>query len=39
MSYANVHVSTHPIVATKLTQLRLHDLSGKDFRDGVSALA
>lgn len=35
---SRVHVSDHPLVATKLTQLRLHDLSAKDFREGVKAL-
>lgn len=34
-----VHVSKHPIVAVKLTQLRLHDLSPKDFRSEVSSLS
>jgi uracil phosphoribosyltransferase len=35
----SVHVSTHPLVATKITQLRLHDLAAKDFRDGIHSLA
>lgn len=33
-----LHTSTHPLVATRLTELRLHDLSPKDFRQGIHAL-
>lgn len=34
----HLHISTHPLVAAKLTQLRLHDLPPKDFRDGIRAI-
>ncbi|ORX37878.1 uracil phosphoribosyltransferase-domain-containing protein [Kockovaella imperatae] len=37
-SSPNVHVCTHPLVLCKLTQLRLHDLPAKDFREGVKAI-
>ncbi|WVQ96120.1 uracil phosphoribosyltransferase [Kwoniella sp. CBS 9459] len=33
-----VQVSSHPLVLSKLTQLRLHDLPAKDFREGVRAI-
>ena len=32
-------ISTHPLVLSKLTQLRLHDLPSKDFREGIKAIA
>lgn len=34
----NVHTSSHPLILSKLTQLRLHDLPAKDFREGVKAI-
>ncbi|KAL7424952.1 hypothetical protein Q5752_000639 [Cryptotrichosporon argae] len=34
-----VNVAAHPLVAAKLTQLRLHDLPPKDFREGVRSVA
>ena len=33
-----IHVSQHPLVLSKLTQLRLHDLPAKDFREGIKAI-
>ncbi|OCF37146.1 uracil phosphoribosyltransferase [Kwoniella heveanensis CBS 569] len=33
-----VQISSHPLVLSKLTQLRLHDLPAKDFREGVRAI-
>ena len=33
-----VHISAHPLVASKLTQLRLHDLGAKDFREGIKSI-
>jgi len=33
-----VHISSHPLVASKLTQLRLHDLGAKDFREGIKSI-
>ena len=33
-----IHLVAHPLVASKLTQLRLHDLPAKDFREGVKAI-
>jgi hypothetical protein len=36
MLSSNIHVVNHPLVQSKLTTLRVHDLPGKDFRD-VSA--
>lgn len=33
-----VHISDHPLVLSKLTQLRLHDLPAKDFREGVKSI-
>ncbi|KAK4685992.1 uracil phosphoribosyltransferase, partial [Tremellales sp. Uapishka_1] len=36
---ARLHVSSHPLILSKLTQLRLHDLPAKDFREGVKAVA
>jgi uracil phosphoribosyltransferase len=33
-----VHISTHPLVLSKLTQLRLHDLPNKEFREGIKAI-
>lgn len=35
---AKIHVSSHPLVLSKLTQLRLHDLPPKDFREGVKSI-
>ena len=35
---SRVHISSHPLVTSKLTQLRLHDLGAKDFREGVKAI-
>jgi uracil phosphoribosyltransferase len=37
-SSPRVHISTHPLLLSKLTQLRLHDLPAKDFREGVKAI-
>ena len=37
-STAQIHVSSHPLVLSKLTQLRLHDLPPKDFREGVKSI-
>ncbi|TXT09143.1 hypothetical protein VHUM_02617 [Vanrija humicola] len=36
---STVHISTHPLVQIQLTQLRLHDLTPKDFREGVRAIS
>lgn len=36
---ANVHVASHPLVASKLTELRAHDLTARDFREGVKAIS
>lgn len=33
-----LHVSSHPLVRSKITQLRLHDLPAKDFRELVKAV-
>jgi len=35
---ANVHVLHHPLVRSKLTTLRLHDLAPKDFREGIRSI-
>ncbi|WVQ79386.1 uracil phosphoribosyltransferase [Cryptococcus sp. DSM 104549] len=35
---SKLQVSSHPLVLSKLTQLRLHDLPAKDFREGISAI-
>ncbi|TYJ57856.1 uracil phosphoribosyltransferase [Cryptococcus floricola] len=35
---SRVHISNHPLILSKLTQLRLHDLSSKDFREGIRAI-
>ncbi|ORY34889.1 uracil phosphoribosyltransferase-domain-containing protein [Naematelia encephala] len=39
MSSSNLHVISHPLVTSKLTELRAHDLPAKDFRDGVKSIA
>ncbi|KAK1923743.1 uracil phosphoribosyltransferase-domain-containing protein [Papiliotrema laurentii] len=36
--FGTVHISNHPLVLSKLTQLRLHDLPAKDFREGIKFL-
>jgi uracil phosphoribosyltransferase len=36
---AKVHVSDHPLIATQLTRLRLHDLPPAEFRHGVKAIS
>ena len=33
-----VFANTHPLIMSKMTQLRLHDLPAKDFREGVKAI-
>ncbi|WWC73568.1 uracil phosphoribosyltransferase [Kwoniella pini CBS 10737] len=33
-----INVSSHPLILSKLTQLRLHDLPAKDFREGIRAI-
>ncbi|KAJ9092445.1 hypothetical protein QFC21_006827 [Naganishia friedmannii] len=39
MSTSNIHVVSHPLVQSKLTTLRVHDLPGKDFRDGIKFIS
>ncbi|CAD6589937.1 MAG: hypothetical protein TREMPRED_005578 [Tremellales sp. Tagirdzhanova-0007] len=34
----NIHISNHPLLLSKLTQLRLHDLPSKDFREAIQAI-
>ncbi|CAK9781272.1 PRTase-like protein [Cutaneotrichosporon oleaginosum] len=36
---AKVHVSDHPLIATQLTRLRLHDLPPAEFRHGIKAVS
>nr|ODN91121.1 uracil phosphoribosyltransferase [Cryptococcus depauperatus CBS 7841]ODN95573.1 uracil phosphoribosyltransferase [Cryptococcus depauperatus CBS 7855] len=36
---SRVHTSNHPLILSKLTQLRLHDLPPKDFREGIKAIS
>ncbi|WWD20200.1 uracil phosphoribosyltransferase [Kwoniella shandongensis] len=38
MSSSKIITSSHPLVLSKLTQLRLHDLPAKDFREGIRAI-
>ncbi|KAK8849575.1 uracil phosphoribosyltransferase [Kwoniella newhampshirensis] len=38
MSSAKIQTSSHPLILSKLTQLRLHDLPAKDFREGIRAI-
>ncbi|EIW71665.1 uracil phosphoribosyltransferase [Tremella mesenterica] len=38
MPGAQVHISRHPLILSKLTQLRLHDLPAKDFREGIKVI-
>lgn len=33
-----LNISTHPLLLSKLTQLRLHDLPTKDFREGINGI-
>lgn len=32
---SKINISNHPLILSKLTQLRLHDLPPKDFREGI----
>jgi len=33
-----IQISSHPLIVSKVTQLRLHDLPPKDFREGIRAI-
>ncbi|KGB77968.3 hypothetical protein CNBG_4055 [Cryptococcus deuterogattii R265] len=35
---SKINISNHPLILSKLTQLRLHDLPSKDFREGMRAI-
>lgn len=35
---SKINISNHPLILSKLTQLRLHDLPSKDFREGMRTI-
>lgn len=35
---SKINISNHPLILSKLTQLRLHDLPPKDFREGIRTI-